>query len=249
MDVVRAGAGTVVALLWTKGIPAVLPSLPGVGSLPGDLSVASAISPGGDIVGSNWTHFFAVGPRSPRAVLWHDGQILNLSPTVGEPSMATAVNALGQIVGWTTPRQASALVRHAFLLADGRVTDLGTLGGSSSEAYGVNTRGQVVGYSKTADGADHPFLWQNGVMTDLGTFGGRFNSQASAINARGQVVGWSTTGAGDTGGFLWEAGVMTDLGTLGGANSRAYDISESGRIVGTAQTSDGRSHWVVWTVR
>jgi probable HAF family extracellular repeat protein len=42
--------------------------------------------------------------------------------------------------------------------------------------------------------------------------------------------------------FLWQNGAMTDLGTLNGPHSHAYDISNSGYVVGIASLADGSRH-------
>ena len=39
---------------------------------------------------------------------------------------------------------------------------------------------------------------------------------------------------------------VTNLGTLGGRNSYAFDINETGQVVGGAQTSSGNSHAFLW---
>ena len=43
--------------------------------------------------------------------------------------------------------------------------------------------------------------------------------------------------------FLYSGGVMTDIGTLpGGIDSAAFDINDSGQIVGYSTDSAGRQH-------
>lgn len=243
----ETAAGTLRAFLWEGGVLTMLPLLPnGDASTYSVLSGAFDVSPAGDVVGYSETAILPWGPWQQQATLWRDGQPIDLEPQPGALSFAFAVNARGQVVGSTT---GFGHGQRAFLLEDGVMRDLGTLGGAQSAAYDVNARGQVVGWSETASGERHPFLWEDGVMIDLGTLGGRANHQADAINARGQVVGWSTTAEGRIHAFLWDDGVLLDLGTLGGPHSAARDISESGLIVGSAQTSAGINRWAAWTVR
>lgn len=140
------------------------------------------------------------------------------------------------VLGFATSESANAASLYS-------VTDLGTLSGSSgSLATGINDSGQVIGYS-TNDGPFRAFLWENGVMTDLGTLGGT-HSQAWGINDLGQVVGFADTnfvmneyGHPYEQAFLWNKSQgMTDLGgPLGGSigeQSLAYDINNSGQVVG-----------------
>jgi probable HAF family extracellular repeat protein len=144
--------------------------------------------------------------------------------TLGGPqnqSEATAVNARGEVVGWSTLDDGSA---HAFLWRRGRMVDLAPL----TAANAINDHGVVAGAGVTASGEYHAFVWARGRATDLGTFGGDF-SQALGINNRGQVVGLSTTAAGEPHAFLWARGRMTDLAPLVTAN----DINERGEIVGS----------------
>src|SRR6516165_5081041 len=104
-------------------------------------------------------------------------------------------------------------------------------------------------------------------ITNLGSLGYGV-TDGVAINATGQVTGRSFNGATITlktccggcykGGphnpckehiyhaFVWSNGTMTDLGTLGGNFSAGNAVNLSGEVVGSAQTSTGVSHVVLW---
>jgi probable HAF family extracellular repeat protein len=71
--------------------------------------------------------------------------------------------------------------------------------------------------------------------TDLGTLHGHY-SIAHAINDAGIIVGESDRGA-----FLWDSkNGMTDLGNLGDGNdTRAWGISDSGKVTGYSHCQDG----------
>jgi probable HAF family extracellular repeat protein len=172
-------------------------------------------------------------------VLWNAaGKVLGAAydiidlGSLGGDSYATAINAGGQVVGYSN--FVSGGPNHAFLYSNGHMTDLGTLSGTWSYAYGINDSGQVVGYSGDPDANRHAFLYNNGHMTDLGTLGGE-RSEAYGINASGQVVGLSNHDLnGSCHAFLYTNGQMTDLGSLGGDASCAYGINDSGQVVGYA---------------
>lgn len=118
------------------------------------------------------------------------GNIYNLS------SAATAVNEMGQVVGWMmfpTPNSPFAVVRgflwtpHVANGTTGTITDLGQLGGypggrEGSQAYGINNNGTVVGYSAVnvngQHAYSHAFVWTpttpnatTGTLQDLGALG------------------------------------------------------------------------------
>jgi probable HAF family extracellular repeat protein len=163
---------------------------------------------------------------------------------------ANGINASGQVVGWS---QTTDDRTHAFVWSKGVMTDLGTLPGDDrSDAKAISDAGQVVGESTRLEDDLPPtsraFLWKKGVMVDLGTLPGMTWGVANDINARGQVVGTSGTGwpGSDAHAFVWEKGNMTSLPGLGGAESRATGINAAGQIAGSAQTSTGEWHAVVW---
>jgi probable HAF family extracellular repeat protein len=223
-----------------------------LGTLPGGSSSQAVwISGNGLIAGiSQNGEFDPLGPQFPevRAVLWRDGQIIDLGtlPEGGYESLASAVNNRGQVAGLATNTvpDAFSLVGsptqvRAFLWQDGVMQDLGTLGGPDAIAGLINDRGQVAGVSYTAidpgtgaPGGLHPFLWANGNMLDLGALPGSTDTEPTALNDRGEVVGWSRLATGVTRPFLFSKGQLVDLGTLGGAGGYTNWINDRGDIAG-----------------
>jgi len=190
------------------------------------------------------------------AVLWKDGQIINLGTLGGYESGAGVVNSHAQIAGFSgnaVPDPNSLLglgtQTRAFLWDDDHgMQDLGTLGGPDAFAFAVNDRGQVAGFSYTSSLAVDPFIWESGKITDLGTFGGTFGVP-SDLNNSGQVVGQSNL-AGDAvfHPFLWtKPGPMRDLGTLGGDTGSANAISDAGEVVGGSDVQGNQTpHAFLW---
>ena len=245
--------------LYSNGITI---DLGGLGGSPIN-STAAALNDTGQVVGSS-----TLPGGASHASLYSNGTVKDLGVLGTNPaasSVATGINAAGQIAGWSNPNPSLIYVQHAFLYANGVMKDLGVLGGkiagqaaTYSFAYGINAAGQVVGSSGWL-GNDfiraHAFLYAGGVMKDLGVLG-QFvfqgltysNSSASAINAAGQVVGYSSTSSGYHA-FLYSGGAMKDLGTLGSfqtplgtmSGSGANAINSLGQVVGDTSTSSGSS--------
>jgi probable HAF family extracellular repeat protein len=237
------------AFAWHEGVLTDLGALPGVNS-----SVANWISANGLIAGISENGLIdpLLGVPEVKAVLWKDGEVIDLGTLEGGfESAASAVNSRGQVAGTFlntipdpfSPFGPAGTEVHAFLWESGVMKDLGTLGGPETVAYFVNERGQVVGTSFTSSTANpasglptlDPFLWENGKMLDLGTLGGT-SGTPNGLNNRGQVVGLSNLAGDQTAHpFLWtKSGGMHDIGTLGGIFGQANWISEAGEIVGLA---------------
>ena len=165
-------------------------------------------------------------------------------PSDGWISRGEALNASGQIAGWT-----SGYPSQAWIWTDGLKSDLPGLSDytayGGNYASGVNDLGQVVGHSVNRDGHNRGCVWQDGAVTELGTFGGQ-SGAACDINNAGQVVGWAATQYGGSRAFLWDSGGMTDLGTLGGSWSEAAAINSSGQVVGKAMDNAGLYRAFVW---
>jgi probable HAF family extracellular repeat protein len=177
------------------------------------------------------------------------GNITDLGDLGGGRSVASGINADGQIVGWSwyTPG-----LRHAFSWQSGKMTDLGTLGGLYPTSIGtdINDAGQIVGasfYQVGEAGFASAFLWQNGTMSDLGRLPGATSATAYAINKSGVVVGESETSSCFEEAVLWRNGSVNDLGSLGSGCGVASDINDDGQVVGQSLIQSGEAwHAFLW---
>ena len=120
-------------------------------------STASAINAAGIIVGES---------RTPRAaVVWQDGEVRSLAPTLGTPaSIAHDINDDGYVAGW---RGTNAIYdARGFLLnlVTDEVVDVGVLpNGSSGVPRAVNNRRVIVGTGWRPDlQTTLSFLWSSG---------------------------------------------------------------------------------------
>jgi probable HAF family extracellular repeat protein len=247
---------------WEKGVLTDLGTLPGVGFSSG----ASAGNARGWIAGASGTTDPLTGMPVGRAVLWRDGQIIDLGNFGGTVSLAITLNNAGQVVGAAIntipdpfPLFAPPTQSRAFLWQDGVMHDLDTLGGPDAMALSINERGQVAGISYTDPNETinpttgmptvHAFLW-HGTMTDLGTLGGTVSGPgypggegSLLVNNRGQVIGDSSLSGDQTfHPFLWDHGVLRDLGTLGGDNGAAVWLTDTGEVVGYADLPGSQDH-------
>jgi probable HAF family extracellular repeat protein len=242
------------AITWKDGVTTDLGALP---KLAGLSSASTWISTNGLIAGfseNGEVDPFTGGP-SVHGVLWKEGEIKDLGTLKGGfESVATAVNARGEIVGFannSTPDPDSLVgfgsQTRAVVWRNGKIHDLGTLGGSDAVALYINDWGQIAGQSYTSSSIPpptpsctdfpltlHGFYWTDGKMVDLQTLGGNCTF-AYALNNRGQIVGQSTlVGDHTSHPYLWEKGKMRDLGGLGGDYGFAVWLNEAGEVVGTA---------------
>lgn len=169
--------------MWSAGELTALPAAAEVSA------AAVAINDAGWAAG--WT---LDGDGRQRAVLWRDGQQIDLGTLGGAEAEATGLNGGGDVVGWAmTPLG----VFHAFILepAGEPMSDLGTLGGSTSRAQAINDAGEVVGTSQIAAGGveQHAFIWDAGAglrdLNELTPQAGLWTIvSAQDINAGGHIL-------------------------------------------------------------
>lgn len=240
------------AFEWRNGVLTDLGALPGV-----NVSFSQWISDDGLVVGASENGVIdpLTGFPEMDAVLWNDGQMINLGTLGGNASEAGAVNNRGQVVG-------AALNTIPDTFTTGFIVGFGN-------AYFLTT-----GFGAATQ--EHAFLWEDGVMKDLGTLGGT-DSAAGYINERGQIAGESytnstinpLTGAPTLDPFLWvrcdrdrwdshdcendpdsstaRNGEMLDLGTLGGTYGYPYWLSNRGQVVGQSNLAgDLTFHPFLW---
>ncbi len=176
------------------------------------------------------------------AVLWEQGQTIDLGTLGGQTSYANDVNAMGWIVGYA---ESADQVDHAVLWVDGRITELGNLGGSNAFAHAVNDAGQIAGWSGTSEGKVGAFLWQNEIMTAIPVPGG-FGSSARAINSVGEVVGYWDSGDQDYHPFRWRSGGEVVEMQRTGKFTIPYAINDHGVAAGVSSEAHFGDRAVVW---
>lgn len=149
-------------------------------------------------------------------------------------SLFLSVSSLVFALGLAAPSQAQTPSYTAI--------DLGTLtGGASALAAAVNSSGQVAGQSDTSSGPIRPTLYSGASLTNLGTLSGgaSFDAVATGINSSGTVVGQSSINSSAFRAFKYTGGSLSSLGVISGTgNSVAFDINDSGLIVGWSNTTN-----------
>jgi probable HAF family extracellular repeat protein len=204
------------AILWDGGKAINLGTLGGSGPP----SAAIGINAGGQVAGYapisdsyQTQHAFLWSPNSTDGTNGKMKDLGTLDPSPGYPGVGAAVNAIGEVAGWSASIDAGGL-QLAFLYSGGTMYELGTLtavGGdhTPSEAYGINDGGTVVGYAGSPNGplsaSNRAWIWvptspdgtssQSG-LTDLNSLipagSGWVLNAAEAVNNVGQIVGAGT---------------------------------------------------------
>ena len=129
-----------------------------LGTLGGIFTEAHAVNAGGQVVGVSTTAATQV-----RAFSWTGGAgMIDLGTVGGDgTSVATAVNASGQVIGYTFVTEDDDAPRHAFSwTAKGGMIRLDAFDGNYSNAVAMNARGQAIGASSLSNGQLHAALWQ-----------------------------------------------------------------------------------------
>src|SRR5262249_1567669 len=141
-------------------------------------SAAGAINSRGWTTGQSTRSIIdpVVGIPEFRAVLWKDGQIIDLGTLGGTESLGIYVNDAGQAIGFSTintspdPVGFFGFPTHTFLWQNGEKVDIGTLGGDDAfpgASCSNRLEDLVVGGSTTTTNINpntglpdaDPFLW------------------------------------------------------------------------------------------
>lgn len=221
--------GEVRGFLWVDGVMLNLGTLPtGAASTAADVNAAGACAGWSNLLPSLAEH----------AVRWGQGGIMDLGTLGGQHSYSKAINARGEIAGWSYDVMFN---QYGFLYSGGVMLPLVPLAGSfTCSAEAINNRGVAAGRSYLGGiGAPyHAVTWQSGSVLDLGTLIGATGfSEARDINDLGDVVGTSSvTGGGTLHAAIWSATGITDLGVLPGMSlSEGHGMNDLGEAVGFCQ--------------
>jgi probable HAF family extracellular repeat protein len=194
--------------------------------------IATAINASGQVVGQN-----AAG----HAALFDQGTLTDLGVLPGQnpatdASYATAINAAGEVLGYTVPVGGT---QQWFIYSGGVMTGFDSLPGmpAGSRGYGINDLGAITG--ATGSTADDIFIYDHGVFTNLG------GGEGFAINSVGQVTGSLPTPPGHihAPAFLYSNGQIINLGGVPtGASGAGISINASGQLVGNSYSNDFGAH-------
>jgi len=182
-------------------------------------------------------------------------------------TQAAGINNSGQIVGHYLNQVGGG--KHGFLyeVRSSAVTSCSIPcsfdfpGSILTIAYGINTSGQIVGEYYDQAGNEHGFLYSGYTISGGSLSGGSFNSidypnakgtSVKGINDKSQMVGHYFDTAGAAHAFIYSGWTLTG-GTLGGgvsssfdypnaSDTRAYDVNNSGQIVGIYYDKAGIEH-------
>lgn len=152
----------------------------------------------------------------------------------GNYGQAKDINDAGVVVGLvgTVPNN----IRGCIWI-DGDMREVPTFGGDESQCFAINERGDVVGFSRLESGTMRGFvvpLANIGNIVELEAPEGG-GAQATDINEQRVVCGWGSNDDGSYHALKWSIdGGMEYLGEPAGWETFAYDINESGWIVGRA---------------
>jgi probable HAF family extracellular repeat protein len=140
------------------------------------------------------------------AVIWENGILKVVHHDPNGWSVATDVNNLGEVVGFTEAQINIAPQTAWKWSAASGFQLLPTLQGNEGIPWGINDRGQVVGYGESTTSGSVAFFHEGGVTRPL-TAGPIGVSRASGISETGLIVGSTADGRG----LMWEPDGTTSI--------------------------------------
>lgn len=206
------------------------------------------------------------------AVRWTNAQVTEIPTLGGYASVATAVNAVGDIVGFdmlTDPDPENFTHTRSFLVRAGETAavPLATLGGSSSRVYSITNSGIMVGFSEDGNGHLCAARWTSPTSVELlGSLPGYNQSSASQSTQDGVIsVGGAAPGTDSDHSFyfhasnipvyggravMYVAGQVIDLNTLIAPTSgvvllHAFGVNSNRWIAGWCFVNNERRGFVL----
>jgi probable HAF family extracellular repeat protein len=223
-----------------------------VGTLPlGTItwSGGNSINSAGQVAGAS--SGVANGNTVQHAFLYSPSQGMQDLGALLKPSLtsaATAVNSLGEVVGYAFDG-----TNYSSWLYDGSMHPLAaatSTGLATNQAVAINANGQVLIHLWPKQGGSLCYLWAGGTMTQLPV-------KPACAPAFLSDQGWATGDLYNNGAaahaFAYKLGTQgpTDLGTLApgnpAADSHGYSVNDSGAVAGSSLATDGTYHAFVYT--
>jgi uncharacterized membrane protein len=189
---------------------------------------------------------------SSRAISITEPTDLGTSFSSNTASIAEAINAAGQLAGWTVTVEGPQTSRAIRWDVEGTPTVLSrTSEESETFARDLNDVGVVVG---SAVEPHQQFGWRSyamqwnpdGTSSTLPQVPSSRGEWATAINATGIVVGWTELVAFDVRAVRWDAQGPHILPS-GGGHAVAQDVNDDHRIAGYLHKPDGFMHPATWS--
>jgi uncharacterized membrane protein len=173
--------------------------------------------------------------------LWTGSQNVQLEPLTGADTIPQAMNDSGVIAGLYGPLYLKSTA--AFWDNTGK-HDLPGLGGAYTWAEAINNDNVIAGRAEngTVNIERHLVIWDNGIH-DMGALP-TFNDEIRSMTDARQILG---IGPGELNSWVWENGNYRFLKDLqGGVYSDAFEMNQSGAVVGMSWPNQTNDRAVVW---
>ncbi len=165
-------------------------------------------------------------------------------------TLASGINASGDVVGNYALAGDNAPCGHGFLLHKGTFTTIDVPGSICTVTVGINSSGSIAGfYSDSPFPTIHGFLLSNGAFSTV-DFPGAACTLAEGINDSGEIVGFYSPTSIFCGsplpptahGFVLSGGVFSSFDPPSSIFTNGGGINSEGNIAGYYQSADGKTH-------
>ena len=194
----------------------------------------SAINAAGQVTG-----IYTTSANVLEGFIYSGGTLTGFTVPGSEITIASAINASGQIVG--SYRLGGF---HGFLNTAGAITTLDYPGSSATFLTGINAVGDIIGNFVGGDGTSHAFLDRAGVFSIAEPDGADVGDGPAAINDLGALVGTDQNARG----YLDYAGSISPVDVPGSDATFPTNINNAGQIAGYYADGDtGQYHGFLYS--